>query len=1078
MANGTSHGHAHEIRLGLVMYGGVSLAVYINGVANELFRASRGRGVYRLIKELTDADVAVDVVSGTSAGGINGILLGFALCNGREFGPSTQIWREGGDIGDLLRNPSDGNFSSLLDSEGVYQPRLEQVLERMWATPIEEANDDPTSVRELDLFVTGTDYNGRLSTTLDEAGHSIDVKDHRTLFWLKHRQGRKEQLNPEADPAGRRPARGDEAPTEAGIVALATLARITSCFPAAFTPVVIPESGDPPSQADAKLRTWGRLDENQPYCFLDGGVLDNKPFTSTLRTIFYRTADRPVRRHLLYVEPDPERFRRKGSPPFRIPSFTESALDSLTKLPGYESIADDLRLVSEHNDKVERLSRLRAAITDAGGTPSDAQKNLWRKARLSALRDAMLRHLLGVESGERLPNDLAARAEELRDYFDRHYLESVRESEFLLTDFDVGFRLRRLFHLTYTGEDEGALVHLNRSIEFLEIARHAMGEALSRGTEARGKASAEEVWKLAFRRLTLLLRLDAENRPFPRSRPEENPDVPLSPAELERSKAELDRRLKTLTAQATPEGDNVFTVSDRHEVALARAFGKGLDKDHAAYEALDAWLFPLEFVADLHERDVIRVTRLSPIDAQRGLCERKLDEKVCGDSLAHFGAFFKRSWRSNDIMWGRLDGVCQLVETLVERDWLAQSLASVRRRTVLGCDRATPPDERSTRVLDWIETHAIFPHAGLALRATIADKLARLLELAFTEGRPDENRAAALLEHLEHSWSGLVDDLVHAAHIDILDEELPKVVEDAAWEQMRWNQLATTNGGRQSSIEANAAGVGFDARTLTFTANERHFDPLLLALASRELAAKALEKLRQADDPTALVEYFRSYRVGSETITNDIPRVVLLELGGRAALVSQHCLVESYSEPETIRRSWLFRLCLDWPLRVLDAAGRFLRDAPGARKPFVVVSSAYLVLAVVVNALWAKALYAEDGLQRQVALLLFIVGPLVFAATSWFLVRPFRSTRPKRSGSAFSFVVELVIVGLTLVATTMLLDADISAPCAEPPLDGLEEHCSVALRGLMLLLPIAVGMFLGARRRAKTRAKRRRDRRP
>ena len=56
MANGTSHQHAHEIRLGLVMYGGVSLAVYINGVANELFRASRGRGVYRLLKELTDSD--------------------------------------------------------------------------------------------------------------------------------------------------------------------------------------------------------------------------------------------------------------------------------------------------------------------------------------------------------------------------------------------------------------------------------------------------------------------------------------------------------------------------------------------------------------------------------------------------------------------------------------------------------------------------------------------------------------------------------------------------------------------------------------------------------------------------------------------------------------------------------------------------------------------------------------------------------------------------------------------------------------------------------------------------------------
>jgi patatin-related protein len=551
------------------MYGGVSLAVYINGVANELFRAVRGRGVYRLLKELTDSDVSVDVVSGTSAGGINGILLGFALANSREFAPSTEIWREGADIGTLLRKPYDGVASSLLDSEDVYQPRLEQVLSRMWKTPIDSPNDDASVVRELDLFVTGTDYNGRLSTTLDEAGHTLDLKDHRALFWLKHRLGRKEQLHPEADAAGRCSADADEASRTAGIVALATLARITSCFPAAFTPVVIPKRRDPPSQADAKLRMWGRLDDDQAYCFLDGGVLDNKPFTSTLRTIFYRTAERPVRRHLLYVEPDPERFGTAGAPTFRVPSFTESALDSLTKLPGYESIADDLRLVAEHNDKVDRLARLRATIVEKGGTPSDAQRDLWRKARLSALRDSVLRRMLGVETGERLSGELATRARELRDHFDRQYLESVQESVYVLTDFDVEFRLRRLFHLTYTETDEGVLLGLNRAIEFLEIARHAMEEALSRGTEARGATSPAEVWKGAFRRLTVLLRLDADNRPFPRSRPELDPPLPLTPADLERTRAEFERRLAALSGEAAPEGDNVFAISDRYELASA-----------------------------------------------------------------------------------------------------------------------------------------------------------------------------------------------------------------------------------------------------------------------------------------------------------------------------------------------------------------------------------------------------------------------------------------------------------------------------------------------------------------------------
>jgi hypothetical protein len=808
---------------------------------------------------------------------------------------------------------------------------------------------------------------------------------------------------------------------------------------------------------------WGRLEDREAYCFIDGGVLDNKPFTSTIRTIFYRTADRPVRRHVLYVEPDPERFG-KGSAPFRVPSFTESALDSLTKLPGYESIADDLRLVAEHNDKVDRLARIRAAVAQTSGAPSSGQRELWRKARLSMLRDAMLRRLLGVERGERLSEEVAARAKELRDHFDRQYLESVQESEFLLTDFDVGFRLRRLFHVTYTCDDPQALAVVNRAIEFLEIVRHAMEAALAAGTEAKGSAPPAEVWKLAFRRLTVLLRLDADFRPFPRSRPEEGALEPLSTEELEGAKLELDRRLAALHAEAAPAGDNVLAISDRYELAASRAFGKSFEKAYTGYEVLDHWLFPLEFVAGLHERDVIRVTRLSPLDAQRGLCKRDLKDKLCGDSLGHFGAFFKRSWRSNDILWGRLDGACQLVETLAEREWLAATLSAQRGRALFGCERATPTGERSARVLDWLETRAIFPHAGTTLRRAIADELARLLDVAFANERPAEETRAALLAHFETAWSRLVDSIVRAAHLEILDEELPKVVEDAAVEQMQWNQIATLDGDvRAASSESEGRpGVSFDATTLTFTANRRHFDPLLLALASRELATKALAKFRKRDDATALEDYFRTYRVGSETVSGHVPRVVLLELGGRAALVAQNCLVESFPEPEVVRRHWLYRVCVDWPIRMFDAIGRFLRYAPDARKPFVVASIAYVALALVVNAVWLKTLYVEDGVQRQVALLLFVIGPAVAGFFSWLLIRPFGSARPSRTGSFFRWLFALAVVLVSILGTLELLDADLSSVCSSAPLSALGERCARVARGIVLLVPAVIGMLLGA----------------
>jgi len=94
---------ARETRLGLVVYGGVSLAIYINGVADELFRAHRGRGVYKLLKRLLDSDIVVDIVSGTSAGGINGLLLAYALTNEREFSDCASLWREQGSLSRLLR---------------------------------------------------------------------------------------------------------------------------------------------------------------------------------------------------------------------------------------------------------------------------------------------------------------------------------------------------------------------------------------------------------------------------------------------------------------------------------------------------------------------------------------------------------------------------------------------------------------------------------------------------------------------------------------------------------------------------------------------------------------------------------------------------------------------------------------------------------------------------------------------------------------------------------------------------------------------------------------------------------------
>ena len=276
-----------EVRLGIVLYGGVSLAIYENGVTQELYRAIRGDGMYGLIQELIDSRLVVDIISGTSAGGVNGIMLGFALANQRQFAPSADLWRNQGDINALLRSETDSATSSILNSS-YYQEKLQECFaESLIRDPNQSAID------ELDLFITGTDANGEKYTIYDDQGHALDVKNHRALFKLKYRKEGRVNDFADASPAD-----------------LAKLARLTSCFPVAFEPVPIKAS-------DTNFFKWGKL--KGPAVYLDGGILNNKPFTSTIDAIFRRTATCDVERFLIYVEPDPEFLRRLQRPATRIP---------------------------------------------------------------------------------------------------------------------------------------------------------------------------------------------------------------------------------------------------------------------------------------------------------------------------------------------------------------------------------------------------------------------------------------------------------------------------------------------------------------------------------------------------------------------------------------------------------------------------------------------------------------------------------------------------------------------------------------------------------------------------------------
>ena len=94
------------------------------------------------------------------------------------------MWRDAGDIQKLMRKPADEDTHSVLDSR-YYQEQLANCFSKTLTTP---ANGRVApAITELDLFVTGTDTHGVVSTIYDELGHPIDVKKHRAMFQLQYR---------------------------------------------------------------------------------------------------------------------------------------------------------------------------------------------------------------------------------------------------------------------------------------------------------------------------------------------------------------------------------------------------------------------------------------------------------------------------------------------------------------------------------------------------------------------------------------------------------------------------------------------------------------------------------------------------------------------------------------------------------------------------------------------------------------------------------------------------------------------------------------------------------------------------
>jgi patatin-related protein len=722
-----------ELRLALVCYGGSSLAVYMHGVTKELHRLVKGSAllepenggepsgspserVYgRLLEELAERHpeklrtrVVVDVIAGTSAGGINGVCLAKALAHNRSLEDFRDLWFDRGDIDGLLAAPTvlwrRGLKLAWVAVRALKHAPLRGDLMAQWIYDAFERMDEreqtPKSLKtlmpdrhKLELFVTATDFYGY--------GRQVPYTDPNPIHDRRHRHVLAFRF-------GGDDRRDDFDRDSNG--ALTFAARTTSCIPGVFPPVSFEAltgwlGEKRPVDFERLERRFFRLYELSGFppawtWFVDGGVLDNKPFGPAIEAIRERPADVQVDRRFLYLEPDPGVGLR---PTHRsAPSTLAAAVGGLTGLPRAEPILDDLVEVGALNERVRRIGdivrtswdtvaehvrEITGPLTEIPTDPRDPQLAEIRKRtedearrsagfsyatyvrlKISGVVDRYAETACGVCD---LPADsthaLLVRSvlrcwAEKRGLFDEHVDPSPEQLEFLRT-FDLAYAERRL-RFVIDGVNHlyaGAGTENYPEREEIDRVKKRLWDAV--GT-LRDAMSGTEFDETLTGRFDTCFAIKGMSEFMEKTGFEAEAYVDRHREQLDGLEAAVREYLNKRLSGFTPElysGLLELTEdwhADRRRGLLIRYLG---------FPFWDILLYPIQALSDVGERDHVQIVRLSPRDAHRVPLPAGRHGKLVGAEKGHFGAFLSRDGREQDYLWGRLDGAERLIRILLGR---------------------------------------------------------------------------------------------------------------------------------------------------------------------------------------------------------------------------------------------------------------------------------------------------------------------------------------------------------------------------------------------------------------------------
>jgi patatin-related protein len=413
-----------ELRLALICYGGISLAVYMHGITKEVWRLARASrdfhardsaaaadgersgDVYsRLIETIArecevELRVLVDILTGASAGGINAIFLAEAVSTGRSLDPLTELWLETADV-DRLIDPevsaasrwakaaaalpfawfiagkTGGTVERTVEAghrEEIRAKLANFVRARWFAPPFSGPGFTELLLAALEAMAKEPAGPPLLPayqpldlfvTVTDFHGHPERLRLHSPAE-VKETEHR--LILSFRDPGGAARELADPA-------ALVFAARATASFPGAFPPfqareldAVLAKRGQAWPGRDEFLREalprHAAVGDAADAVLIDGSVLANAPFRPAIRALQSRPARREVDRRFVYIDPKPgsRSVRLTGAGPAEPPGFFATIFGALSDIPREQPIRDNLEAIDQRSSRIRRLSRIVEAM--------------------------------------------------------------------------------------------------------------------------------------------------------------------------------------------------------------------------------------------------------------------------------------------------------------------------------------------------------------------------------------------------------------------------------------------------------------------------------------------------------------------------------------------------------------------------------------------------------------------------------------------------------------------------------------------------------------------------------------------